>query len=50
MATIDTLLRLEEQYHFAFPDEALTSETFATPGSLWTVLTALRTTDATTAD
>ena len=50
MATIDTLLRLEEQYHVAFPDEALTSETFATPGSLWTVLTALRTTDATTAD
>ncbi|SEB30839.1 Acyl carrier protein [Streptomyces misionensis] len=49
MATIETMLSLEEQYGVSFPDEALTSETFATPGSLWTVLTALRTGAPTTA-
>jgi acyl carrier protein len=43
MASIDLLLRLEESYQVAFPDEALTSQTFATPGSLWSVLSGLRT-------
>lgn len=47
MATIDTLLRLEEEYRVSFPDEALTSETFATPASLWGVLSGLRASDAT---
>ncbi|MDO0926704.1 phosphopantetheine-binding protein [Streptomyces sp. TG1A-8] len=42
MATIDTLLRLEQQYEVSFPDEYLTSETFGTPGSLWAVLSGLR--------
>jgi diaminopimelate decarboxylase len=47
MASIDLLLKLEEHYGVAFPDEALTSATFAAPGALWSVLTVLR--DATTA-
>ncbi len=42
MASIDLLLRLEENYQISFPDQALTSETFATPGSLWKVLSGLR--------
>ncbi|MEU7040240.1 phosphopantetheine-binding protein [Streptomyces varsoviensis] len=42
MSTIDTLMRLEDRYDVAFPDDALTGETFATPGSLWTVLSELR--------
>lgn len=42
MATIETLLRLEERYEVTFPDEALTSATFSTPASLWGVLTGLR--------
>lgn len=47
MASIDLLLKLEEHYQVAFPDEALTSATFATPGALWSLLTGLR--DATAA-
>ncbi|GGZ81469.1 phosphopantetheine-binding protein [Streptomyces echinoruber] len=43
MATIDTLLRLEQQYEVSFPDEYLTSDTFRTPGSLWAAVAGLRT-------
>lgn len=42
MATIDTLLRVEDHYRVSFPDTALTSVTFATPGNLWAVLSGLR--------
>jgi diaminopimelate decarboxylase len=42
IASIDLLLRLEEHYAVSFPDKALTSETFATLGSLWGVLSGLR--------
>ncbi|MBL1106873.1 hypothetical protein JK361_20070 [Streptomyces sp. 5-8] len=42
MATIDTLLRLEQQYEVSFPDEYLVSDTFRTPGSLWAAVAGLR--------
>jgi acyl carrier protein len=45
MATIDTLMQLEEIYDVSFPDDTLTGETFATPQSLWTVLSELRAQD-----
>jgi acyl carrier protein len=38
MGTIQLLLELEEAFGVTFPDETLTAETFATPGSLWKVL------------
>lgn len=41
MGTIQLLLELEETFSVTFPDEALTAETFATPGSLWKVLSEL---------
>jgi acyl carrier protein len=38
MATIQLLLDLEETFGVTFPDQSLTTETFATPGSLWKVI------------
>ncbi|MEU7240672.1 phosphopantetheine-binding protein [Streptomyces sparsogenes] len=48
MATVELLVRLEEAYGVDFPDSVLSGETFATPATLWRVLTAQRAT-ATTA-
>ena len=45
MTTIDTLMQLEDIYEVTFPDDTLTGETFATPQSLWSVLTELRAQD-----
>lgn len=42
LATIDLLLRLEEHYTVSIPDELLSGETFATPASLWRVVTRVR--------
>jgi acyl carrier protein len=42
LATIDMLLRLEASYDIAIPDSLLTADTFATPGSLWQVVTSVR--------
>ena len=39
MAVVDLLVVLEEAYGTRFPPEALTLESFATPGTLWKVLT-----------
>ncbi|MGQ0841558.1 SDR family NAD(P)-dependent oxidoreductase [Actinokineospora sp.] len=36
--TVSLLLRLEEEFEISLPDEALTAETFATVGSLWSVV------------
>ncbi|MEW1956697.1 phosphopantetheine-binding protein [Kineococcus sp. NPDC059986] len=43
MASVALLLRLEEAYDVRFPDEHLSAATFATAGSLWSVVSALRT-------
>ncbi|MFI6050566.1 phosphopantetheine-binding protein [Streptomyces violascens] len=43
MATIELLVRLEDQYDVEIPEDKLTSATFATPGALWAVLSAQRT-------
>ncbi|CAM5401339.1 phosphopantetheine-binding protein [Streptomyces xanthochromogenes] len=43
MATIELLVRLEDQYDVEIPEDKLTAATFATPGALWAVLAALRT-------
>ena len=42
LGIVDLLTALENQYEVAFVDDALTRATFATPGSLWTVLSGLR--------
>ena len=42
LGIVDLLTTLENQYEVEFVDDALTRETFATPGSLWTVLSGLR--------
>jgi acyl carrier protein len=36
--TVSLLLRLEEEFDISLPDEMLTAETFATVGSLWSVV------------
>jgi acyl carrier protein len=41
MGTVALLLELEEAFEVTFPDEALTPEVFATPGSLWGAICAL---------
>ncbi|MEV6975742.1 phosphopantetheine-binding protein [Kitasatospora sp. NPDC093806] len=38
MATVELLVRLEETYQVALPDEELGPESFETVGSLWTVV------------
>lgn len=40
MATIELLVRLEDQYDVEIPEDKLTAATFATPGALWAVLAA----------
>ncbi|MCV2458489.1 phosphopantetheine-binding protein [Streptomyces sp. ICN988] len=42
MATIELLVRLEDQYEVQIPEDRLTAATFATPGALWSVLAAQR--------
>ncbi|GAB3214323.1 hypothetical protein GCM10027294_53810 [Marinactinospora endophytica] len=42
MGIVQLLSRLEDAYDVRFRDEALTLETFETPGTLWKVLTGLR--------
>src|SRR3712207_2788093 len=39
--TVALLVGLEEAFGAHFPDEALTGDTFATVGSLWTVLSGV---------
>ena len=41
MGTVQLLLELEETFGVTFPDEALTPEVFATPGSPWEVVREL---------
>ncbi|MEV5276381.1 MULTISPECIES: phosphopantetheine-binding protein [unclassified Streptomyces] len=43
MATIELLVRLEDEYDVEFPEATLTGATFATPAALWAVLAAQRT-------
>ncbi|WP_395293017.1 phosphopantetheine-binding protein [Kitasatospora hibisci] len=38
MATVELLVRLEEAYQVAIPDEELGPEAFETVGSLWAVV------------
>jgi acyl carrier protein len=40
MQTVALLVELEKVYEIAFPDEAMTAETFATAGNLWTQVEA----------
>ncbi|MFJ8628721.1 phosphopantetheine-binding protein [Kitasatospora sp. NPDC093550] len=40
MATVELLVRLEEAYQVAIPDEELGPEAFETVGSLWAVVAA----------
>ena len=42
MGIVDLLTTLESRYDVAFVDDALTMQTFATPGTLWRTLSALR--------
>lgn len=41
LAVVELLMHVEEVYGVVIPDELLTSETFATPGSLWAVIAGL---------
>jgi diaminopimelate decarboxylase len=43
MASVELLLQVESAYNVSIPDEALTQQTFATPGNLWRVVESLRT-------
>jgi acyl carrier protein len=43
LALVDLLVALEDAYDIEFPDNFLTADTFRTPGSLWTAVSALRT-------
>lgn len=38
VTVIGLMVDLEERFDFVFPDELLTSETFATPHNLWTAI------------
>lgn len=40
-STIGLLVQLEDTFGVELPDDRLTVETFATPGSLWSVITEL---------
>jgi acyl carrier protein len=42
LGIVDLLTSLENRYEVAFVDDALTHETFRTPGTLWQVLCGLR--------
>ncbi|WP_405059125.1 phosphopantetheine-binding protein [Kribbella sp. NBC_01505] len=39
--TVELLIALEDRFGVRLPDQALTAETFATVGSLWSVLAGL---------
>ena len=39
---VEVLVRVEETYGIAVPDSELMADTFATPASLWRVVSALR--------
>jgi acyl carrier protein len=41
MGTVELLSVLENAYEVRFVDDALTAETFATPGRLWTALSGM---------
>lgn len=41
MGTVELLNALENTYDVRFVDDALSAETFATPGSLWKTLSGL---------
>ncbi|MEV0346271.1 phosphopantetheine-binding protein [Nonomuraea sp. NPDC050680] len=41
LGIVELLAALEETYGVRFRDEALTKETFATPGTLWKVLSGI---------
>jgi acyl carrier protein len=41
MGVVRLLVDLEERYGLDLPDELLTEETFATPGSLWETVAGL---------
>jgi diaminopimelate decarboxylase len=42
LAMVEVLVRVEETYGIAVPDSELMADTFATPASLWRVVSALR--------
>lgn len=42
LAMVETLVRVEQTYHIAIPDSELVADTFATPATLWRVVSALR--------
>lgn len=42
MEAIQLLIDVEDAYGVSFPDSLLTAETFSTAGTLWEVLTGLR--------
>jgi acyl carrier protein len=43
LAIVDLLVTVEGHYDVRFGEEALTVETFATPGRLWQAITAIST-------
>jgi acyl carrier protein len=38
LATIGLMTDLEKRFDFEFPDELLSTNTFSTPGTLWTAM------------
>ncbi|MFI6044496.1 phosphopantetheine-binding protein [Nocardia sp. NPDC051321] len=42
MEAIQLLLEVEDLFDVSIPDELLTADTFATPGSLWSVVVELQ--------
>ena len=46
LGMVELLSILESEFNLRFPEEALTLETFATPGVLWRTLAAIRSTEA----
>lgn len=42
MGAIDLLLEIEEHFNIVIPDERLVEETFATPRTLWDVISELK--------
>ena len=35
LQSVELLIAVEDLFNFALPDDALTAQTFATPGNLW---------------
>jgi acyl carrier protein len=42
MQAIEVLFAVEDAYGISIPDDQLTDETFATAGSLWSIIVAIR--------